>query len=233
MTGTTHKCYDGRMFILDTDTIPTSAEELTTAITASLRRSIKLPPGFSPVAITGELPNLDSLTVEVSNGAIDTNQPLPDPNVPGQTEPGPGVKLFAITAHPISIERIPVHFDLSASPGGICVLPQRGGEIGRHPCGCIRRASCRATAACGFGIGNSDGGKKFAASSGVAILGVSASAYIRELQHVDVLLEVTAKKFVTAKVRISGRLSVDADLVATATNLRADAAAWSAPSRLI
>jgi len=211
------------MFILDTDKILATRQELTAAITTSLRRSIKLPGGAAPVVLTGDLPKLTALTVDVSDGAVDTAQPMPDTVTPNKTDPGPTADSFTITGHPISIAEIPLQFDLSAKRVGFAYARNSAGKL---------IATLRDAADGHLSVQLEHQhleeailliARKFAASSGVAIQKVSATLKSVNPTTVDVLLNITAKKFVTAIVRISGRLSVNDRMVATATNLSANA----------
>lgn len=209
------------MFVFDTDQIPATSAQLTADITSSLRRKIKLPLGASPVAVAGELPNLASLAVDVSDGVIDTNQPLPDPTVPQNAEPGPTAASLVIRGHPITIEEVALEFDLSASDVVFAYARNDRQELiatlrdAAHGHLSVRIDHEHLEQAILFVA------KKVAASSGVAIQKVSASLTSVNPTTVDVLLNVTAKKLVTAMLRISGRLSVDDRLTASATNLNA------------
>jgi len=209
------------MFILDSDKIPETAAQLTKAISTSLRRSIKLPGSASPVTLTGELPNLAALSVNVSNGQIDTSQPLPDPTPPDETETGPAAKSFTIQGNPISIEEIPVQFDLSAKNAAFAYARNKTGQL---------IATLRDAADGHLSVQLEHEhleeailaiAKKVSASTGVAIQKVSAKLTSIDPTTVDVLLSITAKKFVTAIVNISGRLSIDNRMVAKASILDA------------
>jgi hypothetical protein len=210
------------MFILDSDQIPGTAAQLTRAISTSLRRSIELPASASPVVLTGELPNLDSLAVDVSNGQIDTNQPLPDTTPPGKTDAGPTAKSFTIEGQPISIEGIPLQLDLSAknvtfayarNPAGKLIATLRDASDGHLSVQLEHEHLEQAILTIA---------RKVSASTGVAIQKVSAKLTSIDPTTVDVLLNITAKKFVTAVVKISGRLSINDRMVATASNLNAN-----------
>jgi len=209
------------MFILDSDKIPDTAAQLTKAISASLRRSIELPRSASPVVLTGDLPNLASLAVDVSNGQINTDQPIPDPTPPDKTDTGPTATLFTIQGHPISIERIPLQFDLSAKNVAFAYARNRTGQL---------IATLRDAADGHLSVQLEHEhleeailaiAKNISTSTGVAIQKVSAKLTSIDPTTVDVLLSITAKKFVTAIVNISGRLSIDNRMVATASNLNA------------
>jgi hypothetical protein len=181
-----------------------------------------LPASASVVYLTGDLPALTSMAVDVSNGEIDTSKPLPDPTPPSKTETGPTATSFTIAGHPISIEDIPLRFDLAAKKVAFAYARNAAGRL----IATLRDAT--------------DGhlsvqvehdhleeailtiAKKVSASTGVAIQKVSAALTSIDPTTVDVLLNITAKKFVTAIVRISGRLSIDNRMVAKASNLNAE-----------
>jgi hypothetical protein len=210
------------MFVFTTSQIPRSSDELAAAIAAGLCRRIRLASGASPVTIAGETPALSSLEVDVSNGSISTDQPMPDPTPPADPQAGPTAASFVIRGHPILIENIPIEFDLSAKQ--VAFTYGRNGQ--RELIATLSQAS--------------DGhiavqldhehlesailfiAKKLAASSGVAIISVTTMLSSISPTTVDVKLNITAKKFVTAQLRITGRLSVNERMVATASNLTAD-----------
>jgi hypothetical protein len=209
------------MFILDTTTIPTTAAELGKVLDASLRRAIRLP-GGSPVSITGELPQLTGLAVNVSGGVIDTSKPMPDPKTPAKTQPGPGVDAFSITGDPIGIEDVRLHFQLSArgvvfayakNPSGqwiAALMDAAEGSVSVRLTQAELEAAALALA-------------RKVAGGAVAVQAVSVVLKSIDSTTVDVLVNLTARKFVTAMVRIAGRLSVDDKMVATATNLKVTA----------
>jgi hypothetical protein len=210
------------MFILDTDQIPTTTKELTRAITASLRRSIMLSSKAVPVVLIGELPNLKSLAVDVSDGQVDPDQPLPDPTPPKETQSGPSTESFTILGHPISLEGVPLQFDLSAKNVTFAYARNAQGKLiatlqdaadGRLEVQMDHEHLENAILSIAQKVG---------ASSGVTIQKVSAKLVSINPTTADVVLNITAKKFVTAIVRISGRLSINDQMVATATNLNAE-----------
>jgi hypothetical protein len=211
------------MFNLDTDRIPTNNSELTAAITASLRRAIRLPATATPVIITGSLPKLSALAVDVSAGEIDSSQPLPDPSAPAEQQPGPSAESFTITGDPISLAGVSLLFNLSATH---VVFAYARGSAGKL-IATLREASAGHLSV-DIGHAQLEAGllaiaQKFAASSGVAITKVQATLTSISPNELDVLLQITAKKFVSAVIRVSGRLSINDQLIAKATNLKADA----------
>jgi hypothetical protein len=210
------------MFAFTTTRIPSTSEELATAITNGLRRRIRLPAGVGPVTVTGDLPKLELLKVDVSQGEISADQPLPDPTAPADAQAGPMADDFIIAGHPISIADIPLEFDLSAKAVTFAYGNNGDGEL----------IATLAEASDGQLAVQLDHdhleaailliARKLAASSGVSIVSVATTLTSVDSSTVDVKLNITAKKFVTAQLRISGRLSVDQNMVATASNLTAD-----------
>jgi hypothetical protein len=102
------------MFILDADHIPAKAGELTTAIDQSLRKWIHLPDDSATVRLQGDLPNLSSLTIDVSHGQIDSPDSLPFEMTSAEVEKGPSIQSFSIVGQPISISDIPLQLKLTA-----------------------------------------------------------------------------------------------------------------------
>ncbi len=211
------------MFILDTDQTPATTAQLTRAITSSLRRSIKLPPAAVPVVLEGDLPSLALLAVDVSGGEINTNQPLPDPTPPAETQTGPRASSFTVQGHPVSISNVPLQLDLSAKNVQFAYARNAAGKLiatlvdatdGHLAVQLAHEHLEEAILAIA---------RKVSASTGVAIQKVTANLTSVDPTTVDVLLNITAKKFVTAMVRISGRLNVNDRMIATANNLKADA----------
>jgi hypothetical protein len=211
------------MFIFDTNQIPANTAELTEAITASLRKRITLPASAKPVLATGDLPNLASLAVDVSNGQIDPNQPLPDPTPPADLTPGPQAALFTIVGNPISLAGVSLLFNLSARKVSFAYGHDKAGKL----------IATLTDASAGhlqvnltpqqLETGILAIAQKLAASSGVAITKVNVSLNSISPTELDVLLNITAKKFVTAVIRVSGRLSIDDQMIVRASNLNADA----------
>jgi hypothetical protein len=211
------------MFTLDTDVVPSSAAALTAAITASLRKMIHLPAGATPVVLDGELPRLTRLGVDVSNGQVDPHQPLPDTPAPENQTPGPIADILEIVGDPISVSGVGFTLKLSATQVAFAYGKNKAGKLVATLVSAasgnltvnIRQAELEA--------GILAIAQRAAASSGVAISKVQATLTSISRTELDVRLNVTARKFVSAMITISGRLSIDDQLVARASNLKADA----------
>jgi hypothetical protein len=210
------------MFILETDQIPTTTQQLTAAIEASLRKAIRLPDASTPVVITGTLPNLSSMVVDVSRGQIDPSQPLPDPTIPVDQHTGPTAESFNILGDPVSIADVALLFKLSARRVAFAYGHNTAGEL----------VAILSEAAAGQLVVDIDKSQldatilkvaqRLSASSGVSIVKVQPTLTSISPTEMDVLLQITARKFVTAVIRVSGRLSIDNQLVARASNLSAE-----------
>jgi hypothetical protein len=211
------------MFILDTDAVPISTAELTAAITAWLRKLIRLPAGATPVVLDGELPKLARLRMDVSNGLIDPSQPLPDTTAPESQTPGPIADVLEIVGDPISVSGVRFALKLSATQVAFAYGKNKAGQLVATLASAasgnvtvnIRQAELEA--------GILAIAQRAAASSGVAISKVQATLTSVSRTELDVRLNVTARKFVSTVITISGRLSIDDQLVARASNLKADA----------
>ena len=113
------------MFILDTDQPPATTAELIRAITASLKRSIDLSTANDPVQIGGNLPDLESIAVDVSNSDVIASQSLPDRDQLNDTLPGPTSKSIAILGNPVRIATIPVQLSARCERNSLQLWPRR------------------------------------------------------------------------------------------------------------
>jgi hypothetical protein len=210
------------MFIFDTDRIPQTAAELTAAITAFLQSWIQLPSNAKRVTIAGKPPALGSLAIDVSGGMISPANPPTFAKVEGTSSPGPSANAFAIVGHPISIADIPLQFDLTASNAVFAY----GRTTDQRLIATLQDAS---DGKLSLHISDEDlesaallitrhfaGNSVIIQKLDIALTSVSPT-------ELNVLLTITAKKFVSAIVRVFGRIHIDDQLVATATNLKADA----------
>jgi hypothetical protein len=209
------------MFILDTDQIPATTQELTRAITSSLKKSIRLPTHAVPVKITGNLPSLSTMTVDVSMGEVDTTQPLPDPKPPKDQQPGPTAESITLSGDPIVVEKIPIQFLLSAKKMSFAYGRNRAGQLVATP----RDASDGHLSIQLFqnelNLALLTIARRFAGKHGVKIIKVETSLTSLSPTDLKLLLKITAKKFMTAVVEIAGRVRIDDGMVATATDLKA------------
>jgi hypothetical protein len=210
------------MFIFDIDHNPRDAAELTAAITAFLRSWITLPLKFAPVTIVGQPPAVSSMTINVTAGQISPENPPAFAKVSGETEPGPTARSFAITGHPVSVAGIPLQLDLSAA-NAVFVY---GRTSSRKLVATLQEATAGKLS---IHIAHDD---LEAGALALARQGAGSSVSIQKLDitlssisptDLNVLLTITARKFVSAIVRVSGRIHIDTELVLTASNLKADA----------
>ena len=210
------------MFIFTTDHIPETSAELTAAITAFLQTWIKLPSSATPVAIAGDVPAVSSMTIDVSGGLISVDNPPTFAKLSGDSAPGPTACIFTITGHPVSISDIPLQFDLSATNAVfaygrnaknqlIATLQDASdGKLSLHIShDDLESAALRIT--------------RHFAGGNVTIQKLDIQLKSVSPTELNVLLTITAKKFVSAIVKVSGRIHIDEQMVATATNLKADA----------
>jgi hypothetical protein len=210
------------MFIFDLDRIPETSADLTTAIAAFLRTWITLPPKAEPVTITGSLPVFSSMMIDVSCGQISPENPPPIAKIAGDTTPGPSAALFSIIGHPITIAGIPLQLDLTAQNASFAY----GKNTGQKQIATLRDAS---DGKLSIHISHDDlesgalNAARHFAGSNVTIQSIDIALNSVSPTELNVLLTITAKKFVSAIVRVSGRIHIDADLVLTATALKADA----------
>jgi len=210
------------MFVLDTDIVPTTPAELNAAIHSSLAKWILLPTNATAIKITGKMPNLSSMAVDVSRGLIDSVDSIPVELASGETQPGPTAATFTIIGHPISVADIPVQLDLTATKAVFAYARNPNKKLiatlqdAEHGDLSIQLTQTDLEAAA-VKIARQFAGDKVAMEKiDIKLTSVSPT-------QVDVLLTIAAKKFVTAIVRVSGRITIDDRMVATAANLKASA----------
>jgi len=102
------------MFLLETESIPRTTDELTTALNTSLQRWVRRPGG--PMAsASGEAAGLvGGVTIDLTGGTIDVDRP-PDVKPATPPEPGPSAAQFVLRGAPVRARGVAVNFELSAS----------------------------------------------------------------------------------------------------------------------
>lgn len=210
------------MFILQTTEFPQSPEQLASALNDSLRRWVQRP-GAAMASVNGELPRLSSITIDLSGGVLDIGRPPPDVQPATTPQPGPSATRFKMIGQPLHTRGVAVAFDLSAvdvtfsyarnAAGQPVVLLQeaRDGKL-RAAISLHDLESALLQAA-----------RTAATPSGISVQRVEASLSTPTPKQLDVELMITAKKFVTAEVRIRARATLDDQLNATLSNLSAHA----------
>ncbi len=212
------------MFPLDTESVPTSAAEWRDVVVRSLGRWLAVPP---VVNVEGEPPDLSAVDVNLSHGRLTANAP-PDVTVVGRAAPGPTIERLGVTAQPLSVHGVPADLHLSArqvrlhvgrNAAGTVVLKLTGATDGRlsaHVAAADLDAALLIAARAG------------AAPHGVDVRSVRATLTAGGPRDLDVVLDVSAKKFMTFTVRVSGHLSVDDAMTARATRLTVDGTGMAA-----
>ena len=207
------------MFPLDCDTVPITAADWRGALVRVLTRWVS---GGVHVGVDGEPPAVAGVDVDVSGGRL-SEGPVPDVTIVGGSEPGPTVGRFhaaAAAGRPLIVRGVAVSFDVSAE--------QARFDLGRNAAG----QPVVSLAGAGHGkawvhLAPADlesalllAARAGAAPHGVAIQSVKANLTAGGPRTVDLAMDVTAKKFVAFTLRITGRVSVDDEMAATATELR-------------
>ena len=203
------------MFPLDTDQIPTTAAEWRDVLAATLTRWVA---GPVRLAVEGDPPTLANVDVDLSGGRLGDGPP-PDGTAVGPSTPGPTVARLHAVARPLIVRRVPVSFDVTAA--------QARFALGRNGAGRVVVLLTDATdgrawvhlAVADLESALLQAGRAAAAPHGVDIQSIQANLTARGPRDLDVILDVTAKKFMTFTVRVTGHLSVDDSMTATATNL--------------
>jgi hypothetical protein len=203
------------MFPLQTDTPPTTAAGWHDAMAAALTQLVA-----GPVRLTvdGNPPALASVDVDLT-GCWLTDGPPPDVAVVGRSAPGPSVARFHAAAGPLVVRKVPVAFDVSAADARFALGRTAAGQI---VVTLADAADGRVTA--GLAQADLDAALLLAARAGAAPYGVDVRAVQSRLtatgpRDLAIAVDLTAKKFVTFTLRVTGRLSVDETMTATATGL--------------
>jgi hypothetical protein len=208
------------MFALDTHQVPATVAELSAVIERSVRRIVSLSKP-EPILIDGELPKLSAVTVNLTGSVVSDETP-PTSAAVGPVEDGPTVESLRVFAAPINARGVSAELEVNAagvvfahgkSADGRVVVTVKSAVDGSVRFRIVKRELEAAILAAA---------KTATASAGVAVQAVDVNLTSVGPRTVDVLLSITVKKFVTAVIRVSGRLAVDDQMVATATGLKVD-----------
>lgn len=206
------------MFALKQKTLPASAEELRAALEAGLREALQR--GGPVVTIEDRnYPTLMAMRLALDDAVVSERPPRP-PARAGAITPALRVENFEITAAPIRLLNAAVDFhcrargveigQAEAEDGNLILLLQNAAE------GSIEIA----TAIADLERLVRAEGQKVAAHHGVTIQEVRIKLEERAGRALAVELEVQAKKlFLSAIVRIQGRLEIDEQLNARLSGL--------------
>jgi hypothetical protein len=162
------------------------------------------------------------MVISLTGCAIDTSSGIPPHESLIATEPGPMTDVFKASGSPLLLDSAEVDFAMSAENVRFGYARGKSGKLvatledatDGHLAVALSQQSLE-TAVLG-------GAKRGAAASGVAVQKVEISLKSLGPRDLEILLKITAKKFVTTVIRISGRLSIDDELNATASNLKAE-----------
>lgn len=201
------------MFPLQEQEIPADAMALEAAVTDSLRKVFTLPRNRKAVVIEGNrYPALDAVRIDLAGATIKIDQPPPKPKPVGKPKPGPSAKRFVLLGHPIhyhdatldlELTAANVQFEYAADRKGALILMLKQAEDGRIE---VR-------------IGRDDlerllleAAKTAADAHGVTIQDVRIALEQETKDTIAAQVQVTAKKFLSAVIDISGQLKIDQEL---------------------
>jgi hypothetical protein len=209
------------MFVLETDEFPKTTEQLTTALNDSLRRWIERA-GAPMASATGTYPALLSGEIDISGGTIAADTPLPDVQPATALEKGLSVKRFRLVGKPLRVRGVAMELELTASDATFAyarnraekpvVVLQDAREGQLHAS--ISRADLESAML--------QAARAAAEPNGIAVQRVEAMLSTPNPRELDARLTITAKKFVTAVVRVRGRASIDDQLHAKLSGLLAE-----------
>ena len=212
------------MLPLDSVATPTTADGWRDAITDAVARRLT---GTPTVRVTGVPPTLDAVEVDASGCTlVDLDQPDVLATTPYTDRVGVG--RLAVTADPITVRGIAARLDLSAdraafelarNGGGLLVAAVADAAAGRVT---VRLAPADLDAAV---LAAARGG---AAEHGVDVRAAHVTLAARSPRDLDVVVELTVKKFVTFPLRVAGRVVIDDALTATLSNLTVDGTGMAA-----
>lgn len=212
------------MFPLASDDVPGNATELAAAIEQELRKHVQLPARGKIVKIEdgGRYPDLWAVEIDMSGGEIEMDDLPPRPQPGKSRQSGPRVKSLHVIGHPIRWAQSALEFALIAEDAQfeygrdrttkqlILLIKQAGsGHVTiritqRDLERMLREAASLA-----------------AQRQGVAIkdVRVTLSPIKGQPNAVAADIELTARKFLSAVIHISGEFAIDNDLNAVPSNL--------------
>jgi hypothetical protein len=212
------------MLPLDVSAVPTTAQGWRDAISSCLRRWVEEPP---LVRLDGDLPALDVARIQI-NGNCPTPLYKPDVTIVGPTTPGPTVARLDISVHPLALHDVPLFCDVSARSVALATGRNAGGQLLLTVAHVADGQASAAIAARDLDVALLAAARAGAAPHGVEILAVKSQLTAQGPRDLDVAVDLTAKKFMKFTVRVTGHLSVDDALVATATQLKVEGSGMAA-----
>ena len=212
------------MFPLSTDAIPATAADWREALADTLTRWVA---GETRVSVEGDPPAVRSVEIDLSGGRLG-DAPPPDVARVGPAEPGPTVGRFHAAATRFVVRQVPFSFDVSADEARF--------DLGRNAAGRIVVTLANATSGrltAHLAAADVDAALLVAARAGAAPHGVDVrSVHATFTPHgprdLGIVIDLTAKKFVTFPLRVGGRVTVDDAMVLTATGLTVEGTGMAA-----
>lgn len=208
------------MFPLDGPAFPASAEELTASLESALRRLFRVDrPGPIVRVQGGTWPALERVTVDLAGAALHAPGPPPRPGGAHQrpgffvrdwTVSAPGVRTAGAAGDlELTARDVRLDYDLDERAGQALLVLAGAGQ------GRVRAATSKR---------DLEALLLAAARAGAAEHGVSIERTTLELESLDsravrVAARVEARKVVRVNIDVTGRLTVDEQLVATLSNL--------------
>ncbi len=207
------------MFPLFTKTLPADPEGLREAIEESLRRVVR--PAGPMVSIEGQsYPRLASIRVSLDHATAGDRPPRP-PAPAGPVTPALQVETFEISGAPIHLQGAAINLSCRAREVEITQGRDRDGNILLLLKNAAEGSVEIATPMADLEALLRAEAKAAAAQQGVAIEDVRIKLHTRSERSLDVAVQVRAKKlFLSATVRINGRLEIDEQLNARLSGLQ-------------
>ncbi len=211
------------MFSLQTQSLPSDADTLREELEKSLRSFLR--PATGPMVTVEEksFPELAAVRVSLDHAQAGDRPPPPRSQPVGPIEPALRVDHFEISGKPVRLRGAAIHLSCTARAvrigqgrdpqGNVLLLLQEAADGAVEVS--IARADLEALLL--------SGAQAAAAPQGVMVESVQLELEARTERLLDMVVKVRAKKsFLTASVKIKGRLEIDDQLVARLSGLRCD-----------
>jgi hypothetical protein len=201
--------------------IPRNVKAFQDALTAAVHELFEFPKGRHPVHMDGEFPQIGALRIDLSGASIEMDRQPPMPRPIGKAKRGPTARSFELSGHPIHFQNARLELDLNAKN----VAFEYGRDRSDHLLLLIKEAKDGHLQA---QISRDDlehvlleAARMAAADRGISIQDVRLDLKqdARKRGAIEASVEVTAKKFVSAVIEITGRLEIDDELNVRLSNL--------------
>jgi len=212
------------MFPLAGKKLPTSIDELQSALNDALTDVFTLPGDNSGVKITGtRLPSIKTVRIDLDDAAVSATKPPPKPLGTGKREPGPNVERLELSAQPIRYEQAKLNLKLSAAglkfdfdrdKRGQPLLVLTDAESGKVDARITKDDLTKLL---------TEAATLAAKQQGVTVQDVDLELTSAGKRAVEADVRVKARKMlVSGVVHITARLDIDDELNATVSNLNVE-----------